>query len=363
MKTFEDLYTVRLRGVPSLRPPVYMLVDRKPGLEKYNWLALACWAVRECSDFHDLVEKFILFHVQFSGHVSCETKIDTILVSSICTIQMWNVIFPCAECKHLVHTTPVQLDSLTFEHIQTLENAQVSVAFPGALDSFSSARLTLADHISYFTQIKYRQKLSMPLRYLRTLKLKSSERLEMLGFGYASIYMDFMGNLSLRKPIDYNSPRKECITSFIIRWATTSGDEDYMEYDFPLLITNELGSPHFVSCGSRGIEPFLFVEFLSVFEWKVYTCLVISSLLVSITILKVYNNGGISVGIMSTCKLLLEQGNPFPAKIESNMHLRFLLAGTFLAGLVISNAFKSENATSSKSFCQGVSFLAIALMN
>lgn len=39
----------------------------------------------------------------------------------------------------------------------------------------------------------------------------------------------------------------------------------------------------------------------------------------------------------------MEQGDPFPAHLGKNEKLRYILVGTFLAGVVISNAFKSEN--------------------
>ncbi len=46
-----------------------------------------------------------------------------------------------------------------------------------------------------------------------------------------------------------------------------------------------------------------------------------------------------------TCliKILLEQGNPFPDRFAKSKSFRFLICGTLLAGLVLSNAFKSNN--------------------
>lgn len=40
---------------------------------------------------------------------------------------------------------------------------------------------------------------------------------------------------------------------------------------------------------------------------------------------------------------MLEQGNTFPDNFDTVERLRFLMTGALLAGIVISNAFKSEN--------------------
>ncbi len=47
----------------------------------------------------------------------------------------------------------------------------------------------------------------------------------------------------------------------------------------------------------------------------------------------------------ATCliKVVLEHGDPFPAKFIKSEPLRFLICTTLLAGLVLSNGFKSEN--------------------
>ncbi len=46
-----------------------------------------------------------------------------------------------------------------------------------------------------------------------------------------------------------------------------------------------------------------------------------------------------------TCliKVLLEQGDPFPGRFINSEPFRFLICGTLLGGLILSNAFKSNN--------------------
>lgn len=104
---------------------------------------------------------------------------------------------------------------------------------------------------------------------------------------------------------------------------------------------------HFVSYGSRGLEPFQLIQFISVYKWQVWVFILISTILPYFTIVKLYNDGGKSVGLFSRTfsiyKVLVEQGKPFPDNFDIKRQMRFLMVGTLLAGLVISNAFKSEN--------------------
>ncbi len=46
---------------------------------------------------------------------------------------------------------------------------------------------------------------------------------------------------------------------------------------------------------------------------------------------------------MSTYKILLEQGNPFPCNFDKDIKMRFLMSGALLSGVVISNCYKSED--------------------
>lgn len=47
--------------------------------------------------------------------------------------------------------------------------------------------------------------------------------------------------------------------------------------------------------------------------------------------------------VVSIIKVLLEQGDPFPERFDKSKSFRFLMCGTLLGGLVLSNAFKSTN--------------------
>ncbi len=81
------------------------------------------------------------------------------------------------------------------------------------------------------------------------------------------------------------------------------------------MVNNLFGGLHFVSCGSRGIEPFPVLQFVSVFEWKVWAFILVFITLQSVVIV-VLRDGlkytELFCRVLSIYKALLEQGDPFP---------------------------------------------------
>ncbi len=44
---FEKVADTRLQTVPSLRPPVHILIDLKATIHEYDWVALAAWTKKQ----------------------------------------------------------------------------------------------------------------------------------------------------------------------------------------------------------------------------------------------------------------------------------------------------------------------------
>lgn len=86
----------------------------------------------------------------------------------------------------------------------------------------------------------------------------------MLGFAYASIFIAFMGNVTQKhgKFYEHDPHWSEMYTERIAEVADT--EDKYSEA--ALTVTNRFGRLHFVSCGSRGLEPFPFIKFISVYK-------------------------------------------------------------------------------------------------
>ncbi len=188
-----------------------------------------------------------------------------------------------------------------------------------------------------------RQEIKFPLKYLQR---KNLGPLEKLGFAYASIFTSFLGNVTSSKFRTVKNPHYKYFIAYFTRWFYLRSPP-YKLHNYAISASNEFGRLHFVSCGSRGIEPFPFIQFFSVFEWKVWVAILVAITIFSVSINKLTNVGRKSVGFLSgmLCmyKLLLEQGDPFPSNICKNNRLKLLVGGTLLVGCVISNGFKSEN--------------------
>lgn len=60
----------------------------------------------------------------------------------------------------------------------------------------------------------------LPLKNMRKLKLRFSDKLEMLGFAYASILSCFAGNLTSQQPAILNNPNFEYYQKLLFRHLT-----------------------------------------------------------------------------------------------------------------------------------------------
>ncbi len=299
------------------------MVDSKVNVKEYDWLSLAVWTSTRPSLY------YIINHVQITGHAVCNSKYRFPILELECNVEKFNAVYPCPECTKYVNVYPVKRIQLSFNHIAYLDQAQKFVAFPGMIESMDSLRL--AEQIIYYFQ-KEPEKTKLPLK-----NLGRWDKLQMLGFAYASIYAIFMGNLTI---YHWN------YDAIDFKRLANIDEAEYEEYDLILRVRNTFGSLHFVSCGSRGVEPFPFSQFISVFEWQVWLCILISVVLLSIAMLKLCKTVKsivLMTGPLSIFKILVEQGDPFPANFDKSRQSRYLMSGILLAGLVISNAFKSEN--------------------
>lgn len=107
-------------------------------------------------------------------------------------------------------------------------------------------------------------------------------------------------------------------------------------------IEHKFGNLHVVSCGFRGIKPISFLQIVKVFETRIWVILALFVGLISFSS-KHITDRSIFSSLSSIYKLLLEQGGPFPENSKTVNKLKLLTCATLLTGIVISNAFKSEN--------------------
>lgn len=341
---YTQIFSQRTENLPSLRPPVHILIDTKTYKHKYDLILLAAWSLKRNERFNsDNYIPSIVNDVQINGHVSCEANLKKIFVARQCNISTLNLIYPCPECQNFLTITPLNLHSFSFHTIRVLERSQMFVAFPLEFDS--DAQFNLGGQIVYFAR-KETKAITLPLKHISKLSIRYSDKIQLLGFGYASVLISLMGNSTAnRAKINPGNQFYYYFLSLMKRSIYIEEEENLISNT--LKFENVFGRLHFVSCGSRGVEAFPFSQFLSVFEWKVWLSVVMCISLLSAGIIQLTKGAckyvSVTSSILSIVKLFLEQGNPFPANFDKLQQLRFLMSGVLLGGLVISNAFKSEN--------------------
>ncbi len=322
--------------MPSLRQPVTILVDTKASADEYDWVSLAAWTIkRHFGDTNDPIDN----NVQITGHVHC--KISKRQKYFECNIKNFNIIYPCPKCPKFANVYSVNLEHLSFVYIDALEYVQKFVGFPVIVQTPGDL---LEERIGEFLSNRP-EFIAHPLNKLRKFSVKSSDKLQTVSFGFASIFLSLMGNTS--KPLTVKHQNEEDFYYFT-RYLQRRVDIRYgTKLNILMQVRNSLGGLHFVSCGSRGIEPFPFDQLISVFEWKVWVFIIVSMTLLIITIVLLHKKGsrfiGMQMGTLSMWQVLMEQGNPFPQFFDKDAKMRFLMSGTLFAALVITNSFKSEN--------------------
>lgn len=119
-----------------------------------------------------------------------------------------------------------------------------------------------------------------------------------------------------------------------------------------LTIPEQVTNLKFVSCGGdRGTRLFPFLELFTVYDNYIWVLILISSFAIHWVITKIPKNTMYSYKqneltlkyLLNTLKVLLEQGDPFPSSVASTLNLRYAIGSFLLVGIVLSNAYKSEN--------------------
>ncbi len=210
---FDQLSNERSTGlptIPSLRPPIYILMNKKSVVGEYELVSLAEWTNTR------IEEDYMINHVQLTGHLICKSNYQTLKINLECNVVKFNAIFPCPECTKYVNVYPVNLDCLSFSQIAHFDRAQKFIAIAGKIISYNHAKLAgaIMDHAD-----NEPDKIKQPLKAHHLLNLRIPDKLQLLGFAYASIFTIFMGNLT-----SYNIGSK---TQFELRRLVQVDEEEF----------------------------------------------------------------------------------------------------------------------------------------
>lgn len=118
------------------------------------------------------------------------------------------------------------------------------------------------------------------------------------------------------------------------------------KYLFPVIVLDKaLQNLQFVSCGARGLKGLAFETLVIIFDHYIWALIVLSFCIFVLSIRLMVNKASyrnVLHGIFFAT-LVLEQGDQLPSSWYSVSRIRLILVGYFLAGIVISNAYKNTN--------------------
>lgn len=199
----------------------------------------------------------VVTDIALIGHVSCKAEL-------VCNISTVYVVYHSANSKYLLTFEKITLNSLSLNFLLILEKARVSVLALGKLKVTAFKQFGLASQIMYF-MANENQALKSSLGRFHQINSKYVDKIQMLAFAYASIYTNFVGNLTKDLPKDIKGFDIEKLEAHFPWDCFIDDTENILRMHHDLSIQNNFAKLKFVSCGLRGLEPFPFLEFVSVF--------------------------------------------------------------------------------------------------
>lgn len=133
------------------------------------------------------------------------------------------------------------------------------------------------------------------------------------------------------------------------KWAWNEPVENF------IYTTRSHTTIRFVTCGRRGVEAFMFQEFVNVYDQFVWIALLVSISALSLILFLYRENQNLKIkSVMDFLNKLLrsglplikgalEQGDPFAAYLLNVTKLRWIFSGYLLAILVLSSGYKNNN--------------------
>ncbi len=348
----DDYY---FKFMPSTRPKIHLFLDFKLDHDT-DTIELLDWITNTKSFYTNVFQStFKIYYssqnrIYFTSDITCNMKKQIRLFNLACNVSAVNYINYCIDCPTLLLSLKMNFNSLSFESFAQIDRTQVKSLWFGYLNCPG----VIVDQVDLCSEILNffaydSTAIRMPLKNLYEMRYKYSDERKLLAFAFASVFKHLLGNYTFAptKYIKYDDFFRSKLALL-----TRKGNLEESFFDnqnVALRFKNKFGSLRFVSCGSRGLESFQLYQFVSVFEANVWAWLLVFGVFLTV-VMNVLKGSTCLVNLsykgICLIKVVLEQGDPFPGKFIKSMPFRFLIGGTLLGGLVLSNAFKSTNVYS-----------------
>lgn len=184
-----------------------------------------------------------------------------------------------------------------------------------------------------------------------TLLTSFNNRQEKIASFFAGMWRSIMKNYTIfgRAVINCNSKEPATfakIDTFPVILRQNSFIRDHVYTRYPI---SDLGKRlRFVSCGRRHLSSLPFLKLVSVFDWPIWVCVIVTTIVVPIPLCTLGHSRNFSITyrskhFLSVIKVLLEQGNPFCVADKKSNKLKLIMSIFLLMGVVVSNAYKNSN--------------------
>lgn len=182
---------------------------------------------------------------------------------------------------------------------------------------------------------------------VRNSLTQSGSSINKLGHAFASVWHTILGNYTMFLEMD-----QECINGRDIWWWMNDQPSRIslkfvarirdLHYS-PFPIPDPFDNLRFISCGKGDVTAIQFLELINVFDQFTWIFIFIFTIVISVTQFVTFPRKEISIHIVSTLRVFMEQGSPFPNQIINISALRYATGLFLLMGIIISNAYKNTN--------------------
>lgn len=266
-------------------------------------------------------------------------------------------------------------NEIIVSRINPINLVYTNVAKWGNLDRYSQIfepiDVELRQAIPWSLELKLYPPLTSPLSSCHndiSLNLKSIGRIlvskrnpqDRIYMAYMHILQLLMGNFTYVLELNWENPEKstECrypgviatnpdtnLTDIVRGIKITVFDSHQLPVHANLIFHNPYLNLGFVVCGDRGSSQLAFKELLGTFDLYVWTSIYFVCMLSACILkkFKAYSSDGYKRGMFEILKELYEQGDPFSASILKWDHVRVVVAGVLMVGMILSTAYKSSN--------------------
>lgn len=279
---------------------------------------------------HDIILRFGVSTIEISILPEFEPS------GEIETVEVFQICHYCPNLKkEFGNVIRTNLKSLKLEAVSQEAFALMNskVVWQADISSFMDNLLTL-------TMIRLTSCLIVSFEKLWFQIFSKKSFPEKIAVAHSQVLLSTLGNFTFKATYP-GEKRTSCMTKKFTHFMATLKQEKYAEqsFIFPYYSQDYLTTLKFIGCGSQGVSSLAYQELTNVFDKWVWLCIAGTIFLTS----GFSEAQSCKNNLLSTFKMLVEQGNPFTSATLNKKSLRSAFGFLLLMGIVLSNGYKNTN--------------------